>query len=71
MKDSTNNRMGTGGVSLNRGDRLIGWGEIADHLQCSTRTARNWQAHGLPVTRAMAGGRVEADPAKLTKWLDR
>ena len=71
MKNSTNNRMGTGGVSLNRDDRLIGWGEIADHLQCGRSTARRWQAHGLPITRASAGGRVEADPAKLTEWLNK
>ena len=70
MKGSNNNRMGTGG-GLPKADRLIGWGEISDHLQCGKSTARRWQAHGLPVKRAAAGSRVEADPEKLTEWLNR
>ena len=71
MKSNGNNRMGTGGVGFNREDRLIGWTQIADHLQCSTSTARSWaQGAGLPVSRVVPGGRVEADRSKLTAWRD-
>lgn len=72
MKHNSNNRMGTSGVGFNRDDQLIGWGEIADFLQCGTSTARRWNSDcGLPVSRAMPGGRVEANRCKLVAWRDR
>lgn len=55
-------------------DRLRSWKAIANHLGCSVRTARRWEAEeDLPVHRLMhkSQGSVYAYPAELDAWLHR
>ena len=68
MKGPNHNRAKTGGHT--RGP-LIGWAAIADYLQCSERTARNWNTNGgLPIRR-VGGTRIEASAAELDAWRAR
>jgi len=54
-------------------DRLVGWKEIAAYLKVSERTARRWEASGLPVKRPNPEqrGTVFASPQELDEWVGR
>jgi hypothetical protein len=54
-------------------DRLVGWKEIAAYLKVSERTARRWEANGLPVKRPNPEqrGTVFAWPQDLDEWVGR
>jgi hypothetical protein len=52
-----------------RDSRLEGWGEIAQYLKRSVRTAQIWRTRGLPVHRNATG--VFAYTAELDEWVNR
>lgn len=58
---------------MSSNDRLVGWKDIAAYLKVSERTARRWEANGLPVKRPNPEQRstVFAWPQELDEWVSR
>jgi phage terminase Nu1 subunit (DNA packaging protein) len=48
---------------------LKGWQQIAPFLGLPISAAQRWAKSGIPVTRE--GGRVQASPEELNRWLGR